>query len=72
MLVLDASNRIPVALVVVVQVRIAVAVEQVHVVRVFAIVLCRTPEVRFDAFVFVIPIAVPVASRQRRERIIIQ
>ena len=45
--------------------------EVTHDVLEVAIVLCRTPEVRVVALAVVIPIAVPAAGRQRRERVII-
>ncbi len=67
--VFDATNRKPVALVAVVQVRTVVVVVQVNAERVVAIVLCRTPEERVVALGVVIPIVVPVAGRQRRERV---
>ena len=74
LLVLHATNREPVVLVVVVQVRVVVAVVQAHEVRAVATVLCRvatvlcrTPEVRVVALVVVIPVAVPAAGRERRE-----
>ena len=69
LLVLDATNRKPAALVAVVQVRTDVVVAQAHVVREVDIVLCRTPEVRVVAFVVVTPIVDPEASRQRRKRV---
>ena len=70
--VFDATNRKPEVLVVVVQVRIVVVVVQAHVVRVVAIVLCRTPEERVVALAVVTPIVEPVAGRQHRERVIIR
>ena len=50
-----------------VQERIVFAEVQAHVVRAAANALCRTPEVRAVALVVEIPIAIPVASRERRE-----
>ena len=71
LLVLETTNREPVELVVVVQVRVVVAVVQAHEVRAVATVLCRvlcrTPEVRVVALVVVILVAVPAAGRERRE-----
>ena len=69
LLVLKAPNREPEVLEVAVQVRKVAVVAQAHAVRVVAIVLGRTPEVRVVALVDVIPTAVPEASRQRREGI---
>ena len=68
-LVPKATNRVPVVLVVVEQVRTIVAVVQAHEVRAVAIVLRRTPDVRAVALAVEIPIVVPEASRQRREEI---
>ena len=69
LLIFDATNRKPVALVAVVQARIVAVVVQDHAVRVIAIVISRTPEVRVVALVVEMPIAAPAASRQRREGI---
>ena len=67
LLVLETTNRKPVVLIAVVQVRVVEVDVQEHVVRVVAIVLRRTPEVRVEALVVATPIAAPVAGRQRRE-----
>ena len=67
LLVLEATNRKPEDLVAAAQVRIAVVIAQAHVVRVAAIVLCRTPEVRVVALAVVTPVVVPAAGRERRE-----
>ena len=67
-LVLYATDREHVALVVVAQYRIAVVVVQVHFARVVVIVLCRTPEVRVEALEVEIAPVVAATSRQRRER----
>ena len=53
------------------QVRIVVVVVQVHAVRAVATVLCRIPDERAAALEVVPLIVVPVAGRQRRERVII-
>ena len=66
-LVLEATNRKPEVLVMVVQVRIVAAVVQVHEGRVAAIVLCRTPKGRVVALVDVTPVVAPVAGRERGE-----
>ena len=66
-LVLEATNRKPVVLVVDVQVRIVVVAVQEHIIRETAIVLCRTPEVRVGALEVVIPEAVPAVGRERGE-----
>ena len=66
-LVLKTADRKPGALTVAAQVRGVVAVVHVHVVRVVATELRRTPEVREVALVVVTPSADPVAGRQRRE-----
>lgn len=70
-LVLETTNREPVAIVVVVgvQERIVVDVVQGHAVREVAIALRGTPEERVVALVFVMAVAVPEAGRQRRKRV---
>jgi hypothetical protein len=63
LLVFDATNRKTMFFDVDVQDRISVLF-QIHAVRIAAIVICRTPEVRFAAPVT--PILVPVASIHRK------
>ena len=68
-LVLETTNRKPDVLIVVALVHVAAVVVQDHAVRVVTTVLRRTPEVRLEALVVVIPNpnAVLEAGRQRRE-----
>ena len=63
-LVLKATDREPVVLIVVTQVHIAATAPKAHVVRAVAIVLRRSPDERVAALVPVIPFVVPIASRE--------
>ena len=67
LLVLYATDRKPVVLIVVVRTRTVVIVDQAHFVRIVAIALRGTPEDRMNALVVVIPIVASVTSRERRE-----
>ena len=66
-LVLHATNRVAVVLVVGIQARDCAAVVQIHVVRVALIVLGGGPEVRGAARDGEFPVAGPEAGRERRE-----
>lgn len=63
-LIPETTNRKPIALIAVVQVRTVAERAQVHAVRAVAIELRRTPEVRVIAIAGEVAIVAPVASRQ--------